>query len=168
MKRKRIAFDLDDTLLESMHDFPTELAKRKWIFRLFKSESLRLGTTELMAFCRQQQWEIWIYTSSLRSKSYIKRIFRNYGITLDGIINQETHNKTVDKAVSKYPPAFGIDVLIDDSEGVKIEGERHHFNVIWLKTDDLNWVETIKARLIDFSIGSVDPASSAGQAAPKS
>jgi hypothetical protein len=70
-----------------------------------------------------------------------------YGIRLDGVINGQIHSENVKQSISKYPPAFGIDVLVDDSEGVKIEGERHNFKVIWLQQTDENWVETIKKAL---------------------
>lgn len=147
IKPKRIAFDLDDTLLVSIEGFPVEPAKHQWLFRLFKSEALRLGTSELFEYCRQNGWEIWIYTSSYRDKSYIKRIFRNYGITLDGVVNQQIHNKIVQKSVSKYPPAFDISVLVDNSEGVKMEGEKYGFEVIWLPPSDLNWIGTVQEYL---------------------
>ena len=40
---------------------------------------------------------------------------------------------------SKYPPAFGIDLLIDDAEGVSIEGERFGFRVFRISGNDLSW-----------------------------
>ena len=46
--------------------------------------------------------------------------------------------------ISKYPPAFNIDILIDDSKGVLIEGKQNNFKVIQVEPDNLNWVEKIK------------------------
>jgi hypothetical protein len=44
---------------------------------------------------------------------------------------------------SKNPRAFGIDLHIDDSEGVRLEGKRHGFDVLVISPDDLGWAERI-------------------------
>ena len=45
-----------------------------------------------------------------------------HGIRLDGIVNQARHDREVPARSTKHPPHFGIDLLIDDSEGVRLEG----------------------------------------------
>jgi len=143
----RIAFDLDDTLLATTHDFPIEMPlKRFWSYFL-KYEPLRKGTTKLFSQCRNLNHEIWIYTTSFRTPIYIKRLFWLYGIQLDGIVNQAIHNQKVKQSISKYPPAFDIDILIDNSEGVKIEGERYGFKTIWILPEDTQWSERILKEL---------------------
>ena len=69
-------------------------------------------------------------------------------ISLDGVINQEIHNRKVQIRSSKYPPTFDIDVIIDDSEGVKIEGKKHNFNAIVVHPNNINWVEDLKMQLL--------------------
>jgi hypothetical protein len=58
-------------------------------------------------------------------------------------VNQVRHDASVAVAASKYPPAFGIDLLVDDSEDVRIEGERFGFAVLHIREDDLMWCERI-------------------------
>ena len=48
---------------------------------------------------------------------------------------------------SKYPPAFGIDVLVDDSQGAVLEGKRYGFQVIQVSPQDEQWVENVLAGL---------------------
>lgn len=49
---------------------------------------------------------------------------------VDGVVNSDIHRRS-DKPrfqkqlPSKFPPSFGIDLHIDDSEGVKMEGKEH-------------------------------------------
>jgi hypothetical protein len=143
----KIAFDLDGTLIRSDFDFELETPKHHFLSKILKYEKLRLGTPAIFDFCKKNGCETWVYTSSYRNTFYIRTVFWLYGIRLDGVINGQMHTENVKKSVSKYPPAFGIDVLVDDSEGVKIEGERHNFKVIWLKPNDGNWVETVKNKL---------------------
>ena len=38
--------------------------------------------------------------------------------------------------LSQYPPAFGIDVLFDDSIAVRDHGRTHHFRVILVHPED--------------------------------
>ena len=99
----RIAFDLDDTLLATTHDFPIEMPIKKIWFYFFKYEPLRKGTIKLFSHCKNLNHEIWIYTTSFRNPIYIKRLFWLYGIQLDGIINQDIHNQKVKQNISKYP-----------------------------------------------------------------
>ncbi len=148
----KVAFDLDNTLIVSHFSFPVELPKRRFWAYFCKYEPLRAGTVALFDFCKQQGWEIWIYTTSFRSVSYIKRLFWLYGIGLNGVVNQEIHNKKANANSSKYPPSFGIDVIVDDSEGVKIEGKKYNFNAIWIQPDNINWVADIKSQLLSLLV----------------
>ncbi|QHT69355.1 hypothetical protein GXP67_23295 [Rhodocytophaga rosea] len=144
----RIAFDLDGTLIESAYALPL---KSKWpqLVRKFCGiESLREGTLELMQYFQQQGEEVWIYTTSYRNTFYIRILFLLHGIVISGIINQTVHNRILRKNAvwplcSKYPPAFGIDLLIDDQEGVKIESERYGFKMIWIKPEEKDWTQVI-------------------------
>ena len=144
----RIAFDLDDTLIPSHPDlFPVE-RPRRFLGRLFASEWLRHGAIDLMYTLMRHRCDLWVYTTSLRSPRYIKNLFRCYGVRLGGAINQNVHWEWLERQppahrCSKYPPAFGIDLLIDDSEGVCMEGQQFRFRVLHVRPDDPNWVQAV-------------------------
>ena len=146
----RVAFDLDNTLIRNDFDFPLAAAKRPLFQKLLQTELLRQGVQELFAFCRQQRWEVWIYTTSYRSPLYIRKILWVYGLRPDGIINQTRHTKHVRVRSTKHPPTFGIDVLIDDSKGVELEGQRFNFSVIQIDPENADWVTTIRTQLARF------------------
>jgi hypothetical protein len=156
MRRMKIAFDLDNTLIQYEYAFSTETPKKKLFAKLFGAEALRLGTVELFHFCQKQNWETWIYTTSFRSKVRIKTLFWVHNIALNGVINQTIHNKKVTVRSSKHPPTFGIDVLIDDSEGVQLEGERFGFEVIVVKPDNDDWVKELKTKLTEINLHITD------------
>jgi hypothetical protein len=148
----RVAFDLDNTLIRSEFSFPLAQARRPILQRLLRTEPLRLGVLELFEFCRQQGWEVWIYTTSYRSPFYIRKLLWVYSLRADGIINQTRHDKYVRVRSTKHPPTFGIDILIDDSQGVLLEGQRFGFRVIQLDPTNANWVSTIQAQLLALAI----------------
>ena len=143
----RIAFDLDNTLIRGEHDFALETPTRPFWAWLLGKEALRAGTGELCAYCRAQGWEVWVYTTSYRSAGYIRRLFWLHGIRLAGVVNQARHDREVTVRSTKYPPRFGIDLLIDDSEGVRLEGERYGFNVLVVSSLDAEWAAKVRARL---------------------
>jgi hypothetical protein len=148
----RIAFDLDDTLIPSGPDlFPVE-RPRGVLGRFFAPESLRRGAPALMQVLVSRRCDVWVYTTSSRSQRYIKNLFRWYGIRLGGAINQEIHwewfkQQHPARRCSKYPPAFGIDLLIDDSEGVWMEGQQFGFRVVHVRPDDPDWAQAIVAEV---------------------
>lgn len=143
----RLAFDLDNTLIRSAHSFALETPRLGWLARLLGHEPLRLGTADLMRHCQRQGWEVWVYTTSYRPAGYIQRLFWLHGVRLDGVINQARHERTVTVRCSKHPPTFGIDVLVDDSEGVRREGERHGFRVLVVRPEDAGWITAVKEQL---------------------
>ncbi len=138
----RISFDIDDTLICGP-SVPTESTVAWWRRRRYP-EQLRRGTRALMNQLTQRGCRIWIYTSSDRPVYYLKSWFRSMGIPIEGAINQTRHVQMVGRrGPSKYPPAFMIDLHIDDSPGVAMEGTDHQFAVLLVAPEDQNWVDRV-------------------------
>jgi hypothetical protein len=144
----RISFDVDDTLVCSDPATPIEQLVPWWL-RPWFTERLRRGTRHLMQQLKGLGCDIWIYTTSHRSPSYLKLWFRALGIRLAGVVNQDIHDRVVKplqgfaRLPSKYPPAFGIDMHVDDSEGVHMEGRQHGFEVVVVSPKDPEWAALI-------------------------
>lgn len=139
-----ISFDLDDTLIPGTKTFGTE--KHSIVQRLIGLEKIRYGTVELFKELRSKGHSIYIYTTSFRPTLKIKLTFYLYGIPVDKVINQQLHDKELKEIktrTSKYPPAFGIDIHVDDSPGLRIEGERFNFKTIIVDEHDKDWTGTV-------------------------
>lgn len=139
-----ISFDLDDLLINGIKRFAVE--KTGSLQGILTSEHLRLGTTELFKTLRSQGHHMYIYTSSLRSPLKIRLLFWTHGISLNGIFNKSHHDRAIkplNLSCSKYPPMFGIDLHIDDSEGVGIEAERFGFKALIVGEHDSQWTATV-------------------------
>jgi hypothetical protein len=138
----RISFDIDDTLVCGS-SVPAEQVV-PWWRRWQYTERLRLGTRDLMCELLRRRCELWIYTTSYRSPSYLRGWFRSMGVRISGVVNQDRHERVVGRhGPSKYPPAFGIDLHIDDSRGVWMEGRQHHFAVVVVSPTDLSWTAQV-------------------------
>ena len=140
----QISFDLDGTLISYNNEFPAE--KRSWWAKLLGIEPIRKGTKTLIKTLQSQGNEVHIYTTSLRSKSHIRRMFRYYGIKIGKIITQKENEHTLQSlkiSASKYPKAFGFDLHIDDAQGVQSEAEQYDFKVIIISPNDTSWIEKI-------------------------
>jgi hypothetical protein len=144
----RISFDVDDTLVCGPQ-VPTEQFV-PWWRRCWYPELLRHGTRDLMRELLARRCRLWIYTTSYRSLHYLRRWFANFGIPLEGVVNQYRHERVIQRSAdlayhcpSKYPPAFGIDLHVDDSEGVALEGKQHHFRVLVVSPDDPDWTTRV-------------------------
>jgi hypothetical protein len=76
-------------------------------------------------------------------------------------VNQAIHDKTIRRSKnklktsagfhssSKFPPLFGIDLIIEDSEGVKLEGEQFGFKVLIIDGNDTLWNDRIKTQIAE-------------------
>ncbi|MFJ4156656.1 hypothetical protein ACIPZF_17885 [Pseudomonas sp. NPDC089752] len=147
--RVRISFDIDDTLACLPDHSDVEESKLPEFIHRWLGEPLRSGTRELFRDLRRQGCSIWIYTSSGRTPSYIRRWLLLYGIHVDGVVNSDRHQQALNKrglvnSPSKLPSAFDIDLHVDDSEGVRLEGQDHGFRVVVVCPKDDNWAQSVK------------------------
>jgi hypothetical protein len=140
----RVSFDLDDTLVCG-NTVPTEQFVPLWARRRYP-EGVRRGCRELMRSLVERGCRIWVYTSSRRSPRYVRAWFRSMGIRLEGVVTLCRHEEVVGhRGPSKYPPAFGIGLHVDDSHGVGLEGSMHGFRVVVVDPHDESWTSRVLA-----------------------
>jgi hypothetical protein len=145
----RISFDLDDTLF--VRDDKIKIEKElKFPHKYFFTEKLRYGTIDIMNRIIENNIELWIYTTSLRTPNYIRKYFSKYGIKIKtkNIVNWDRHMKEVkgnsnETLSSKYPPKYKIDLHVDDEIFVKQNGDNYGFKVYLLVGNNNNWVEEL-------------------------
>ncbi len=144
----RVSFDVDGLLVSPRDDFPVE--KRIVPFSFGIREAPRSGTRKLFHEIRRLHGEVWIYTSSTRSALYVRMWLFLHGIKISGVVNADVHNRALSgmrfsRMPSKYPPAFGIDLHVDDAPGVAMEGKDHGFEVVVIEPANPDWVNTVLA-----------------------
>ncbi len=149
-QRVRISFDIDDTLACQADHSAAEDSRLPECVHRWLGEPLRNGTRALIRELRRQQCSIWVYTSSGRTPAYIRRWLLLYGIHVDGVVNSVRHGQALaarglSNAPSKLPSAFDIDLHVDDSEGVQLEGYDHGFRVVVVRPDDEQWAQKVLA-----------------------
>lgn len=147
----RISFDLDETLTTSRLA-EAELGQAWWGCFFFQ-EPLRRGTRNLLKNLQSQGHEVWIYTSSVRSVTTIRRWFASYGITLDGIVNERLSRPALKAAAqagilaSKFPPYFDINIHIDDDPDLVRDLEGTSCTPILVDRNDLQWIAALMGKL---------------------
>ncbi len=154
----RISFDLDDTLTCPSVKVPRERGFLASLSLWWFGEPLRHGTRSLIAELRRRGWSIWIYTTSSRSPWQIRNWLLLHGIHVHGIVNSERHRTTpgsrfIRRLPSKFPPAFGIDLHVDDSEGVRMEGQAYGFRVVQVDPHDIFWMHKVLHAVDDVRLG---------------
>lgn len=150
MSNMRIAFDLDDTIIRGRIPFAIEPLPKNPVKRLFCKEHIRKGSVRLMNDLRCRNHEVWIYTTSFRDPFWTRMMFRAYGTRIDRMINQYENRRQLDKLgarfqhCSKFPPAFGIDLLVDECGGVLEESRRFNFEIIQVDPSHENWHQLVR------------------------
>ena len=146
----RVSFDLDEVLFVSPKTHKTE-PELPFPLRNFFRERLRLGTPDLIRELQRQGYEVWVYTSSFRSESYIRRLFRCYGVRFDGIVNGERHLREVQRNSTtqlpqKLPNRYRISLHIDDEAVICTSAGQYGFRAYQLDAQDDDWKEKILAQ----------------------
>lgn len=144
----KISFDLDEVLFVNPEKIETEPPLRFPMNRLFP-ERLRKGTPELIHSLQQDGFEVWVYTSSFRTETYIRNLFRRYGVRFDGIVNGDRHQAEVQKnhtqaMPTKDPAHFRIALHVDDEESVIQNASLHGFRAIQVYGPDPDWAEKVR------------------------
>ena len=143
----RVSFDLDEVLFVDPKRFETEKPPRFPMSLLFP-ERLRKGTVDLVHQLQKEGFEVWVYTSSFRSESHIKSLFRNYGVRFDDIVNGFRHQAEVQRnrrqpLPTKVPSHYHISLHVDDEEAVIRNGREFGFKVMRVYEPDEHWADKI-------------------------
>ncbi len=144
-----ITFDIDNTIRLHGSSQPAETPVFRWMARLIYREPLRVGFSRVCRELRGLGCKIGIYTTSSRSTGYIRRWMRCYGLQPDLIVNSAIHEVAVsgrfglDRLPSKHPGLFGVDLHIDDSAGVALEGETFGFRALRIDPEDTQWCDAV-------------------------
>lgn len=144
----RISFDLDDTLVCYQSGSPHAPNRIPWLLRGWLVDPMRAGAIELFRELRRRRCTIDVYTTSFRSPAKVKWWMWFYGAKIERVVNGYEHARKMQEMNLEYPPskhpaAFGIDLHIDDSEGVKDEGKKYGFQVLVLDPQDPEWTEKV-------------------------
>ncbi len=148
--KMRVSFDLDEVLFVSPLDHKTE-KELPFPWRSIFRERVRLGTPRLIRALQEDGFEVWVYTTSFRSETYIRQLFRLYGVRFDGIVNGQRHAKEVQGRKSepqpnKLPSRYGISLHVDDESIVAVYGKMYGFDVFELNAQDDDWADKIIER----------------------
>jgi hypothetical protein len=141
----RISFDLDDTLICYQPGARYEPNAVPRLLRWWVNEPLRLGAAALLRDLAAANHELWVYTTSYRDPFAVRWWLRCYGAPVRYVLNQSRHDRLVGRrGPSKDPSRFGIDLHVDDSWGVWVEGREHHFHVAVVLPDDPDWAAKVR------------------------
>lgn len=148
----RISFDLDDLLICYQPGVPREPNCVPLFLRSWFEEPLRLGARELMRELNAQGHELWVYTTSLREPWRVRLWLRFYGIRVGDVITGNRNTAALQETgmtgkLYKIPSHFGIDLHIDNSEGLDKDGERYGFCALVISPDDRDWVPKVREAL---------------------
>lgn len=149
-EKMRVSFDLDEVLFVDPATHKTEPRLPFPFCKIFK-ERLRKGTPELIHSLQKLGYDVWVYTSSFRSESYIRNLFWCYGVKFDGIVNAKRHLAEVQSHSSrilpqKVPSRYHISLHIDDESVICSYGKEYGFDAYQLDAEDDEWKEKVIAR----------------------
>ncbi len=148
--KMRVSFDLDEVLFVSPETHKTEPPLPFPLNRFFK-ERLRFGTPDLIRSLQELGYEVWVYTSSFRTDSYIRWLFRFYGVRFDGIVNGTRHMREVQSKSKtilpqKMPSRYQIALHVDDESVICSGALQYGFQAYQLNAQDDDWKEKIIER----------------------
>jgi len=143
----RISFDLDEVLFVDPGRYETEPPLRFPFDRLF-TERLRKGTVWLIGELKRRGFEVWVYTSSHRTVTYIAALFRHYRVYFDEIVNADRHEREVQagharRLPAKLPNRYRISLHIDDEDAIIRSARDYGYRVMRVYEPDPEWADKV-------------------------
>ena len=114
---KRVTLDLDEVVFRPEGDDPAEKPLPFPLRSIYK-QRLRLGIPALFHYLNKKGYDIWVYSAGYYSADYIQRLFRKYGVHVNGVVtgtgrktgeNKETRRELEALITAKYPETVHID-----------------------------------------------------------
>jgi len=142
-----VSFDLDEVLFVNPATHETEPPLHFPYDRLFP-ERLRKGTVQLIHDLQAKGFQVWVYTSSYRTETYIRALFRMYRVRFDEIVNGKRHEREVQgdrtrRLPMKLPSHYRIGLHIDDEQAVLQNAREYGFRALRVCEPDEHWAEKI-------------------------
>jgi len=107
---------------------------------------MRKGTPQVINMLKSRGHQVGIYTTSFRKTSAIQFWLICYRTKADFIINEQRNSMVKLKTEvnsSKYPPAFNIDLHIDDLPGVGMEGTKYGFKTLIIPSEETDFSQCV-------------------------
>ena len=130
-----VTIDLDEVLLsEDKMSFP---------YGVFYKEDLRENTTLLVREIHRLGFDIWVYTGSYRSESYIKGLFSANNCKVDGVVNGLKYKGKSKKLTDKFKEKYKQIVHVDNSMITLVDTINHNYEIIDLPENKKTWASTV-------------------------
>lgn len=145
----RISFELEEVLLVDPAVQEAEDSLPFPLNRLFP-ERLRRGTPALFSALQQAGDEVWIYTATYRTETWIRAFLRHYGVWPDQVVSgyrhdEEVQPKTPKRILRKEPGHYAIRLHVDTEGAEVLASAEDGVRVLTVSPTEKNWTERILA-----------------------
>ncbi len=144
---RRVTFDLDEVILAYDGDgIPKE--DIGFISGKLIKERLRRGVPALFHYLSRNGYDIWVYSANYYSIEYIKKLFRKYHVTVNGIVtgtSRPAKHKTaaVEELKKQIAARYKATLHIDRQSILLTYGDSAEFKQYDLSGDDEAWSREI-------------------------
>ena len=121
---KRVTLDLDEVVFRPEGDDPAEKPLPFPLRNIYK-QRLRLGIPALFHYLNKKGYDIWVYSAGYYSADYIQRLFRKYGVHVNGAVTGTGRKTGEDREIRRELEAlitakYLETVHIDDAAVLRI------------------------------------------------
>ena len=131
----KVSFDLDGVLFVDPKECEAEPALQFPLDRLFP-DRLRRGTVGLIRALQARKDEAWVYTSSFRTETYIRALFRHYGVRFYGIISARRQEDGASGPIALY---------VGGAQDAADQARNHGYRAVQVTGNDPRWADRVLA-----------------------
>ncbi|WP_026659633.1 ParB N-terminal domain-containing protein [Butyrivibrio sp. AC2005] len=140
-RTKRVTFDLDEVVFDSEDGSFEEVPGGS---EIKFPERVRLGIPALFHFFHENEYDVWVFSSKYYSIDYIKKLFKNYAVDVDGIVTGTARKMAKDRDVKKeieslVAKKYKETVSVDNEMVVRIYGGSKDFDQHELDKNGERW-----------------------------
>ena len=140
--QKRVTLDLDEVIfLTHLDMFEPEPGVMPKPFK----ERVRIGVPALFHYLYTHGYDIWVFSSNYYSIDYIRRLFKRYGVHVDGIVTGTGKNKSKKNIDALLAEKYTETVNIDNESVVRIIRGSKDFDQFDIENQGKEWATDVRA-----------------------
>ena len=143
---RRVTFDLDEVIFvtdgpsEKTPGFPADL---------FYKERIKPGVPVLFNFLLQKGYDIWVYSEKYYSIDFIRALFKNYHVTVSGIVTGTAKKSNMDEDAKnriqkQISEKYKYTIHVDNDTVLKTLSKSKDFEEFNIEKDAADWSREVK------------------------
>ncbi len=153
-REKCVTIDFDEVLFsDSIQQSASPIL---FPYNLVYKKNIRENAALLVQEFQRMGYDVWIYTGSYLSETYIKGLFRMNKCRVDGIVNGINEKKSPNKLREIFREKYHTILHVDNEAFTIVNTRNKKYEIVDISTDEHEWASSVITNVNNFDMATID------------